>query len=588
MYSSNYTNLTASAYSLNNVYGIKNSEPLAMGVTDYGVKICYNNFSSNCNSSGYVYNSTSFNGAARINNLLAHSNISNNGNVTLQLNLILVFNSTANKTDLREYWVQDVADIDTATKTVFFHSNIYNYSSTSMKISCSGLSVAHSCELASGNVAYVYNTGATQITYPYYLLLEMNATTLNGVPGVTFAYYNGSRKYNVFDRVNFSSVSLEHAATFLVDGFVYAGGNGTHYYDAEFVLGGGLGGQITNDTGSNVNLSLAFWNSHNYQQIANAFNFGENTAEQIGNVNDSYVHNSNNGDIYAAIINGIGGNSFYAYRIGKLYNNSQVSTVYFKFPITSGKAVLMSSVNQLDPYSSSNNVSFTGRAANLTLAPGNFTYALFNASGKQIFSDFLGVKANTSKTIDLNYTNFTESGLPAGHYWWVTYENVLGENVTQDTIDLINTNGTYTYHIAALSNATGDCRTSYKPNVTSVSLPAGSKVAIGFSGSTFCTPPDITRYEGIVVYDSQRSAIPSGFQQLINVSNAYYDGLANDNLSNVEFFYQNDTIIHSWLENYSYAKSALWWAKLEGMPPDSNLTIYMGFASNTTNLLNNW
>ena len=44
----------------------------------------------------------------------------------------------------------------------------------------------------------------------------------------------------------------------------------------------------------------------------------------------------------------------------------------------------------------------------------------------------------------------------------------------------------------------------------------------------------------------------------------------------------------SWLENYSYAKSALWWAKLEGMPPDSNLTIYMGFASNTTNLLNNW
>ena len=82
-------------------------------------------------------------------------------------------------------------------------------------------------------------------------------------------------------------------------------------------------------------------------------------------------------------------------------------------------------------------------------------------------------------------------------------------------------------------------------------------------------------------------AVPIAFPQVLNVSNKYYGGLADSNFSNVEFFYQNDTIIHSWLENYSYAKSALWWAKLEGIPPDSNLTIYMGFASNTTNLLNN-
>ncbi len=74
---------------------------------------------------------------------------------------------------------------------------------------------------------------------------------------------------------------------------------------------------------------------------------------------------------------------------------------------------------------------------------------------------------------------------------------------------------------------------------------------------------------------------------MLNVSNKYYGGLADSNFSNVEFFYQNDTIIHSWLENYTYPKYALWWLKLAGgIPADSNVTIYMGFTSNDTNLLN--
>ena len=55
---------------------------------------------------------------------------------------------------------------------------------------------------------------------------------------------------------------------------------------------------------------------------------------------------------------------------------------------------------------------------------------------------------------------------------------------------------------------------------------------------------------------------------------------------NVEFFYANGTIIPSWLEQY-HSGYAIWWVKTGSIAANSKITIYMGFASKTTNLLNN-
>jgi hypothetical protein len=61
--------------------------------------------------------------------------------------------------------------------------------------------------------------------------------------------------------------------------------------------------------------------------------------------------------------------------------------------------------------------------------------------------------------------------------------------------------------------------------------------------------------------------------------------ISQDFGQNVEFFYPNGTIIPSWLENYT-SSHALWWVKVGSIPASSSITIYVGFASSSTNLFN--
>ncbi|MGC8579895.1 MAG: hypothetical protein ACP5MB_07550, partial [bacterium] len=68
---------------------------------------------------------------------------------------------------------------------------------------------------------------------------------------------------------------------------------------------------------------------------------------------------------------------------------------------------------------------------------------------------------------------------------------------------------------------------------------------------TFSAPSGINYYSTLTISNSQSTATPSPFQQMINVSNSIYNGYAASNFQNVEFFYANGTIIPSWLESYS-------------------------------------
>ncbi len=90
----------------------------------------------------------------------------------------------------------------------------------------------------------------------------------------------------------------------------------------------------------------------------------------------------------------------------------------------------------------------------------------------------------------------------------------------------------------------------------------------------------------ITITNSQSSATPSPFQQMINVSSSVYSNYAASNLQNVEFLYQNGTVVHSWLENYT-SNHAIWWINIGSIPADGSLTIYIGFVSKSTNLFNN-
>ncbi len=99
-------------------------------------------------------------------------------------------------------------------------------------------------------------------------------------------------------------------------------------------------------------------------------------------------------------------------------------------------------------------------------------------------------------------------------------------------------------------------------------------------------PSVFVSYLPVIITNSQTTATPSPFQQMVNVSYSIYKGNAYSNFQNVEFYYSNGTIIPSWLENYTYSKYAIYWIKIGSIPASSSITIYMGFASNSTNLFN--
>ena len=103
-------------------------------------------------------------------------------------------------------------------------------------------------------------------------------------------------------------------------------------------------------------------------------------------------------------------------------------------------------------------------------------------------------------------------------------------------------------------------------------------------------PSALTSYEPITITNTQSSATPDPFQQMVNFtsSDPGFSSIATGNFGqNVEFFYYNGTVIPSWLESYNTTKGyAIWWLKIAAIPGGSSETVYVGFAPTTTNLFN--
>ena len=102
-------------------------------------------------------------------------------------------------------------------------------------------------------------------------------------------------------------------------------------------------------------------------------------------------------------------------------------------------------------------------------------------------------------------------------------------------------------------------------------------------------PSVLTSYEPLTITNTQNTATPSPFQQMVNFtsSDPGWTSISTSNFGqNVEFFYYNGTVIPSWLESYS-SSNAIWWLKIAAIPAGSSETVYVGFAPITTNLFNN-
>ena len=124
------------------------------------------------------------------------------------------------------------------------------------------------------------------------------------------------------------------------------------------------------------------------------------------------------------------------------------------------------------------------------------------------------------------------------------------------------------------------------------SVPSIGTQTINTSGTVAGTsiagkPSILTSYEPLTITNTQTSATPSPFQQMVNMTSTDpgWSSISTSNFAqNVEFFYYNGSVIPSWLESYT-TSGAIWWLKLPSI--SNSMVIYMGFAPLTTSLFNN-
>ncbi len=133
--------------------------------------------------------------------------------------------------------------------------------------------------------------------------------------------------------------------------------------------------------------------------------------------------------------------------------------------------------------------------------------------------------------------------------------------------------------------------TEYTSQSAAGQTPAYAADLIGvfvFMPST-STSPVLVYSVPITLTNTQPVATSTPLQQMIIINSAAYSSYEAPNLQNIEFFDSNGAAIPSWLEsgNTNTATNTVYWLNIaNGIPAMSNTTLYMGFASTSTNLFN--
>ena len=105
-------------------------------------------------------------------------------------------------------------------------------------------------------------------------------------------------------------------------------------------------------------------------------------------------------------------------------------------------------------------------------------------------------------------------------------------------------------------------------------------------------PTGITQYANVTITYNGLAAFPSSFQQMITANVLNYTSVMtyNGNSANFDLYYANDTVIPAWIESNSSNTLTIWANVVGGFyaPSTSSTstnTLFLGFASKTTNLL---
>jgi hypothetical protein len=407
------------------------AEPAPMGIADFGI---------DSQGNGLTYNTSAFLGDTYIRSLSVGSASIGSTALTIQLNIVLTFNVGNGS---YQYWVQDVAFLDTSNNNLSFENNIWNFSLGQNGMD--GSSVSGNGSIYGGQVyiavAFGVPGAVETISYPTHIGLLASTKVVGGVPEVVFEYSDG-HGWVTYDNAIFP---FAHGATdvnYTVDGTNY---NPIGLFDdAELTLGGPGGGSQTTANAANLSMTLAFYNGRNYQSIQNAYNFGSDTAEGIDSVVPSLGLFRANGTLSDNLTYGSGS-------LSTLFDNSFAGIVNVITQVVGGTVV----INGTHP------IPFTVQPINLTLAPGNYSFAVYQGAtlmGQQSATLTPGgflqlfIAAGTVSTV-----LFQETGLTPGHRWSVTYGSATTSS-TSSTIHFLTINGSFNYRILQIPG--------FIPNVT--------------------------------------------------------------------------------------------------------------------------
>ncbi len=114
-----------------------------------------------------------------------------------------------------------------------------------------------------------------------------------------------------------------------------------------------------------------------------------------------------------------------------------------------------------------------------------------------------------------------------------------------------------------------------------------STSAVALAPPPTTVPSGIVAYVPITITNSQSTATPAPFQQMIQFSESSYSNYLtyNGNIANFEFFTQSGSIIPAWIESNNSGTITVWLNLANGVPASNSITVYLGFASQGTNLL---
>jgi hypothetical protein len=420
----------ASTIDVNRTYS---HEPAPMGLADYGVSDRW---------TGYQYSTSAFLGTVRIRSMSAsyHQTVGGTtyvGNdLGFQLNAELVLSHGSRNLT---YWVQDVPILDTSNGYFAVEENVWNWTRGSGGVLPANTMVGNGT--IDSNALYVdvapssYPGEGVNLTMPVNISAEIVASSIGGLPHLAMRYDDGYGMVT-YDNATFPWAHGWTVTGFFVDGLGYAP-NGL-YYDVEWVQGGpGDGIQDTLGSG-NYSMELQYYNGHNFQALENAFDYGANTAEGIGNIVPAYATLGGGG---APVVHESAGSSG---KLGLVYGRSQLALLNLSCTLPDATITVGSTQYPV-----------RGGGVNLTLVPGNYTIVTSNAT--RTAPEF-NVTLSAGEYLALTVGRiplrspvwFNETGLPAGTNWTVTIGNTTYPTAN-DSLGLRLLNGTYAYRVAGLA-----------------------------------------------------------------------------------------------------------------------------------------